>query len=63
VPLSIHVTDETVVIWLAEGRGDGLVVQGALVTEDSAIRSWAESSYEDYPADAVQVDPATSTTG
>lgn len=62
VPLSIHVIDETVVIWLAEGHGDGLVVRGALVTEDSAVRSWAKSLYEDYRDDAVQVDPATLTT-
>lgn len=62
VPISIHVIDETVVIWLDERHGDELVVQGALVTEDSAVRSWAESLYEDYRDDAVQIDPATLTT-
>lgn len=58
VPISLHIIDDTVVIWLDEQRGDELVVQGAIVTENSAVLSWAESLYEDYRDEAEQVDPA-----
>lgn len=59
VPISLHLIDETVVIWLDERQGDDLTVQGALITEDPTVRSWAESLYEDFRDDAGQVDAAT----
>lgn len=58
VPISLHIIDDTTIIWLDEQRGEELVVQGALVTGNSAVLSWAESLYEDYRDEAVQVDPA-----
>ncbi|WP_217900417.1 winged helix-turn-helix domain-containing protein [Halorubrum sp. Ea1] len=59
VPISLHIIDGTVIIWLDERRGDELVVQGALVTESRTVLSWAESLYEEYRAGAELVDPAT----
>lgn len=59
VPISMHIVDGKVVIWLDEHRGDELVVRGALVTENDAVVSWAESLYEEYRIEAEPLDPAT----
>lgn len=58
VPLSLHVVDETVVIWLGDPREAEVVVQGAFVCSDPAVRSWATSLYEEYRTDAERLDPA-----
>jgi len=59
VPISLHVIDETTVIWLDERRGEELVVRGALVTENRAVLSWAESLYREYRGEAELLDPTT----
>lgn len=59
IPISLHIIDEAVVIWLAEQRGEELVVRGALVTENSVVLSWAESLYQEYRAAAELLDPTT----
>lgn len=59
VPISLHILDDTVVIWLDEQHGDELVVRGALVTENSVVLAWAEALYEEYRAEAELLDPAT----
>lgn len=59
VPLSLHIIDETVILWLDEHQGNELVVRGALVTENPEILSWAESLYEEYRAESELLDPAT----
>lgn len=59
VPVSIHIIDETVVIWLDERQGEEVVFQGALVTENRTVLSWAESVYNEYRAESEPLDPAT----
>lgn len=56
VPISLHIIDDTVIMWLDEHRGDELLVQGALVTENPTVLSWAEAVYDEYRDEAEQVD-------
>jgi len=58
IPLSLHIIDETVVIWLGDPQGDEVVVHGAFISNDPSVRSWAESIYEEYRANATKLDPA-----
>jgi len=57
VPISLHVIDETTVIWLDERQGEELIVRGALVTGNRAVLSWAESMYREYRAEAELLEP------
>lgn len=59
VPLSLHIIDETVILWLDECEGDEVVIRGVLVTENPEILSWAESLYEEYLAESELLDPVT----
>lgn len=49
VPINLHVVDGRVLVWLGANRGDPA---GLLVSENPAVRSWAESLYEEYRAGA-----------
>ncbi|MDS0476836.1 transcriptional regulator [Natrinema sp. 1APR25-10V2] len=59
VPISMHIVDEAVMIWLGEHHADEVVVRGVVVTEERAVMSWAESLYEEYRTGAELLDPAT----
>jgi predicted transcriptional regulator len=58
VPLSMHIVDQTVLLWLSERREEGLELYGLLESTNSAVLSWAESMYEAYRADSAPLDPA-----
>lgn len=45
VPISLHIIDGTVLVWLGETRGE---VSGLLESENDAVLSWAESLFETY---------------
>ena len=49
VPINLHIVDGTVLVWLGEKRSE---VVGLLESENPAVRSWAESLYEEYRNDA-----------
>lgn len=55
VPINMHVVDDTVMIWLGD-RDDGLEVYGLLESSNPNVRSWAESLYEEYRAEAELLD-------
>ena len=57
IPISLHIVDRSVAIWLAERQGEELTVQGLLVTEEPNVLSWAESRYEQYRAESELLDP------
>lgn len=59
VPLSLHMLDEKVLIWLDEQSGDELVVRGVLVTENPVVLSWAKELYAEYRTEAELLDPST----
>jgi predicted transcriptional regulator len=52
VPLSFHICDDSVVVWLSEDRGRKRVIRGVLISENPAVLSWAESRYDEYRAAA-----------
>lgn len=49
VPIGMHVVDETVLVWLGETRDEAV---GLLVSENTAVVSWAESLYEEYRSES-----------
>jgi predicted transcriptional regulator len=59
VPLSMELVDDTVLVWMTptdEDRWDGAAL---LESDHPAVRSWAESLYEEYRRGADPLDPAT----
>lgn len=44
VPINMHLVDGTVMVWLGP-RGE---MKGLLISENSAVLTWAESIYEEY---------------
>lgn len=59
VPISMHVVDGRVLVWLGERHGDRLSVHGLLESENREVLRWAESLYEEYRAESVPLDPST----
>lgn len=53
VPINMHLVDGTVLVWLGESRQDA---HGLLISENSAVQSWAESLYEEYRTEAEPFD-------
>jgi predicted transcriptional regulator len=59
VPLSFHVCDDSVIVWLSEDHGNNRVIQGVLVSENPTVLSWARSLYDEYRGEAEPLDPST----
>jgi len=57
VPLSVHICDDSVIVWLSEDHENKRVIQGVLVSENPVVLSWAESLYEEYRSEAKPLDP------
>lgn len=57
VPLTVHICDGSVIIWLSEDSEDKRVIQGVLASENPVVLSWAESLYQEYRAEAEPLDP------
>lgn len=57
VPLTFHICDDSVIIWLSEDYEDKRVIQGVLACENQVVLSWAESLYQEYRAEAEPLDP------
>lgn len=57
VPLSMHIIDQTAVIWLGYIENNQWEGPGLLETQNAAVREWAESFYEDYRAESEPLDP------
>lgn len=57
VPLTFHICDGSVIIWLSDDSGDKRVIQGVLACENPVVLSWAETLYQDYRAEAEPFDP------
>jgi predicted transcriptional regulator len=49
IPISLHIIDGTVLVWLGKTRGE---VAGLLESENSEVLSWAESLYTEYRSEA-----------
>lgn len=52
VPISFHIIDGRVLIWLGESREE---IAGLLESENAAVLEWAESLYETYRSEAEPV--------
>lgn len=52
VPISLHIIDGRVLVWLGETRD---VTAGLLESENAAVLSWAESLYDSYRAEAEPI--------
>lgn len=52
VPISLHIIDGRVLIWLGDSREE---IAGLLESENAAVLEWAESLYETYRAAAEPV--------
>jgi len=61
VPVDMHVADETVLLWLGERDEHEFEVYGLMESRNPAVRSWAESLYDEYRRTAEPLDPATLT--
>jgi len=61
VPVDMHVADETVLLWLGERDEDDFEVYGLMESTNPAVRSWAESLYDEYRRGSEPLDPATLT--
>lgn len=49
IPISFHIIDNRVLIWLGESRGE---IAGLLECENAEVLSWAESLYDEYRSGA-----------
>lgn len=49
VPINLQIVDETVLIWAGESRDEAA---GLLECRNATVRSWAESLYREYKAEA-----------
>jgi predicted transcriptional regulator len=59
LPITMHVFEGLVGIWLGELREDEVHIAGVLESEDPAVVSWAESLFEAYRAEAEPLTPET----
>lgn len=59
LPVSLELVDETVLVWLTPTRDDRWDGAALLESDHPAVRSWAESLYEEYQHEAEPLDPAT----
>ncbi|OYR40520.1 hypothetical protein DJ82_07190 [Halorubrum sp. Ib24] len=57
ITFSMHIIDETVVLWLGYIEDNQWIGPGLLETENPVVREWAESLYEEYRAEAEPLDP------
>jgi predicted transcriptional regulator len=58
VPVSVEIVDETVLVWLTPKRDDRWDGAALLESDHPAVRSWAESLYDEYRREAARLDPA-----
>lgn len=58
MPISMHIVDRTVLIWLGKFTEGGLEVYGVLESSNDAVLSWAESLFEEYRAEAELLEPS-----
>ncbi|SFR57249.1 Predicted transcriptional regulator, contains HTH domain [Halogeometricum rufum] len=57
IPLSMHIIDHSVVLWLGHIDENQWVGPGLLETENTAVCEWAESLYDDYRMESEPLDP------
>ncbi len=53
VPINLQLIDDTVMVWLGPTRDEAT---GLLVSENDAVRSWAEELYREYQAESVALE-------
>lgn len=53
IPISLHIIDETVLVWLGETRGEAV---GLFISENPDVLSWAEALYESYRSESEPYD-------
>jgi predicted transcriptional regulator len=53
VPISFHVIDGQVLVWLGETREE---VAGILISENPAVVEWGESLVEEYRSESESLD-------
>jgi predicted transcriptional regulator len=56
VPLTVHICDDSVIIWLSEDHEGKRVIQGVLASDNPVVLSWAESLYHEYRDEAKPLD-------
>lgn len=57
MPISMHIVDQTVLIWLGKIEQGELEVYGLLESDNAAVLSWAESLYQEYRTESELLDP------
>ncbi|MBX0298024.1 helix-turn-helix transcriptional regulator [Haloarcula nitratireducens] len=57
IPFSMHIIDQSVVLWLGHIDDNQWEGAGLLETENNAVYEWAESVYEEYRAESTPLDP------
>lgn len=58
IPINMHITDGTALIWLCDENhaGDDVIMKGLLESDHPTVVSWAESFYKEYLDKAEPLD-------
>lgn len=59
MPISMHIVDQTVLIWLGKAEQGELEIYGLLESDNAAVLSWAESLYQEYRTESELLEPTT----
>jgi len=57
MPISMHIVDQTVLIWLGKVEQNELQIYGLLESDNAAVLSWAESLYQEYRTESRMLEP------